>query len=190
MDSERHKRVSDLFHRAANLHESEREAFLRRESGGDNSLVAEVLGLLAHDPGSVGPIRTEGASSLVGVTIGPYSLLETLGSGGMGVVYRARDLHLERDVAIKVLPAGTLADPAARTRFRNEALALSRLYHPAIATVFDFDTQNGTDFLVMEYALAEKDGWLSGHIKVDARLDPLRGGPRFERILRTLNLAG
>jgi serine/threonine-protein kinase len=80
-----------------------------------------------------------------------YRLVEKIGAGGMGVVYRARDLHLERDVAIKVLPAGTLTDPATRARFRKEALALSKLNHPAIATVFDFDTQDSIDFLVMEY---------------------------------------
>src|ERR1035438_2965072 len=56
-----------------------------------------------------------------------------------------------RNAAIKVLAAGTLADDAARKRFRKEALTLSRLNHPNIATVFDFDTQNGTDFLVTEY---------------------------------------
>ncbi len=68
----------------------------------------------------------------------------------MGVVYRAHDERLERDVALKVLPPGTLADDFARKRFRKEALALSRLSHPNIATVFDFDTQEGTDFLVTE----------------------------------------
>ena len=73
----------------------------------------------------------------------------------MGEVYRAHDEHLERDVAIKVLPAGTLADEAARKRFRKEALALSKLNHPNIATVFDFDTQNGVDFLVMELVAGE-----------------------------------
>lgn len=69
----------------------------------------------------------------------------------MGEVYRARDERLERDVAIKVLPVGTLTDQAARTRFRKEALALARLNHANIGVVYDFDTQNGTDFLVMEY---------------------------------------
>ncbi len=69
----------------------------------------------------------------------------------MGVVFRAHDERLERDVAVKVLPAGTLADEAARKRFRREALSLSQLNHPNIATIYDFDGQDGMDFLVMEY---------------------------------------
>jgi serine/threonine protein kinase len=87
----------------------------------------------------------------IGEVLGHYRIVEQIGVGGMGVVYRAYDELLQRDVAIKVLAAGTLADDAARKRFRKEALTLSRLNHPNIATVFDFDTQNGTDFLVIEY---------------------------------------
>jgi tetratricopeptide (TPR) repeat protein/tRNA A-37 threonylcarbamoyl transferase component Bud32 len=87
----------------------------------------------------------------IGEVLGHYRIVEQIGAGGMGVVYRAQDERLQRDVAIKVLAAGTLADDAARKRFRKEALTLSRLNHPNIATVFDFDTQNGTDFLVTEF---------------------------------------
>ncbi len=90
------------------------------------------------------------SGSIIGRTLGHYRVLEEIGSGGMGVVYRAHDERLERDVALKVLPPGTLADDSTRKRFRKEALALSRLSHPNIATVFDFDTQEGTDFLVTE----------------------------------------
>ena len=84
-------------------------------------------------------------------TLGHFRILEKIGAGGMGEVYRAHDEHLSRDVAVKVLPTGTLGDEDARRRFRKEALALSRLNHPNIATVHDFDTQDGVDFLVMEY---------------------------------------
>ena len=83
-------------------------------------------------------------------TLSHYRVLEQIGCGGMGVVYRAHDERLERDVALKVLPAGALADEAARKRFKKEALALSKLNHPNIATVFDFDSQDGMDFLVEE----------------------------------------
>jgi TolB-like protein/tRNA A-37 threonylcarbamoyl transferase component Bud32 len=88
---------------------------------------------------------------LIGETLGHYRITEQIGSGGMGVVYRAHDGHLDREVAIKVLPLGTLADESVRRRFRNEALALSKLNHPNIATIHDFASQQGLDFLVMEY---------------------------------------
>ncbi|HET7904677.1 MAG TPA: protein kinase [Candidatus Eisenbacteria bacterium] len=88
---------------------------------------------------------------MIGATLSHYRLLEPLGAGGMGDVYRARDLHLDRDVAVKVLQRGALDDPSARERFRREAHVLSRLAHPGVATIFDFDTQDGIDFLVMEY---------------------------------------
>jgi len=89
--------------------------------------------------------------ALVGLDLGHYRIVERIGAGGMGEVYRGQDQHLGRDVAIKVLPRGTLSDETARKRFRNEALTLSRLNHPNIATIHDFDTQAGVDFLVMEY---------------------------------------
>ncbi len=92
-------------------------------------------------------IRGIGAQS----QFGRYLLLEEIGKGGMGVVYRAHDERLDRDVAIKVLPAGALSNQSARHRFRKEALALSRLNHGNLATVHDFDTEANTDFLVMEY---------------------------------------
>jgi serine/threonine protein kinase/tetratricopeptide (TPR) repeat protein len=82
--------------------------------------------------------------------LGHYRILSELGKGGMGVVYRARDEQLNRDVAIKVLPAGTLADAAARKRFRQEALALAKLNHPNIEIIFEFNSQDDVDFLAME----------------------------------------
>jgi eukaryotic-like serine/threonine-protein kinase len=87
----------------------------------------------------------------VGQTLGQYRIIEQIGAGGMGVVYRARDERLERDVAIKVLRVATLADEAARKGFRKEALALAKLNHPNIATIFEFSSQNSTDYLVTEY---------------------------------------
>lgn len=88
---------------------------------------------------------------MVGQTLSHYNILEEIGRGGMGVVYKARDERLDKEVAIKVLPPGALVDELARKRFRKEALALARLNHPNITTIHDFDTQGGIDFLVMEY---------------------------------------
>lgn len=88
---------------------------------------------------------------MIGQTISHYRILEKVGEGGMGQVYRACDEHLSRDVALKVFPPGTLVDESARKRFRKEARALSQLSHPNIATLYDFDNQEGVDFLAMEY---------------------------------------
>src|SRR5690348_1855222 len=93
--------------------------------------------------------------TMIGQTLGHYRIIEKIGAGGMGEVYRAHDEHLERDVALKVVATGTLADESARKQFRKEALALSKLNHPNIATVFDFDTQDGVDFLAMELVPGE-----------------------------------
>jgi eukaryotic-like serine/threonine-protein kinase len=86
----------------------------------------------------------------VGQRFGRYRIEEEIGAGGMGVVYRAYDEKLERDLALKVLTPGALNDEAARKRFRNEARVLSRLNHPAIQTIHDFDTFDGHDYLVSE----------------------------------------
>ncbi|HEV8376348.1 MAG TPA: protein kinase, partial [Candidatus Polarisedimenticolia bacterium] len=88
---------------------------------------------------------------MIDQTLGHYRVQEKIGKGGMGVVYRARDEHLERDVALKVLPPGLLANENARRRFKKEALALSKLNHANIEAVYDFNSQDGVDFLVMEY---------------------------------------
>ena len=90
-----------------------------------------------------------------GLTLSHYRIMEKIGEGGMGVVYRALDLRLEREVAVKVLPAGVLADEPARTRFRQEALTLSQVNHPHLAVVHDFDSKGGVDFLVMELLQGE-----------------------------------
>ena len=96
-----------------------------------------------------------------GSTLAHYELLERIGEGGMGVVWKARDQHLDREVAVKVLAPGALDDAPARERFRREAHVLSRLSHPGVATIFDFDTQDGIDFLVLEYV---PGGTLASHL--------------------------
>ena len=85
-----------------------------------------------------------------GTTLGRYRLVEQIGQGGMGRVWKAHDANLDRVVAIKMLHGG-IGDATTRERFRREALVLSRLSHPGVATIFDFDSQHGSDFLVMEY---------------------------------------
>jgi tetratricopeptide (TPR) repeat protein/tRNA A-37 threonylcarbamoyl transferase component Bud32/TolB-like protein len=98
---------------------------------------------------------------MIGKNLSHYRIEEKIGAGGMGVVYRAHDEQLDRDVAIKVLPSRSLADETTQKRFRREALSLARLNHPNVATVHEFGTQDGIDFLVTEY--------ISG-VAIDARL--------------------
>src|ERR1700687_511761 len=90
-----------------------------------------------------------------GSKLGPYEILAPAGSGGMGEVYRARDTRLDRTVAIKILPGYLSEKPDAKQRFEREARAISSLQHPNICTLFDIGSQNGTDFLVMEYLEGE-----------------------------------
>jgi serine/threonine protein kinase len=88
---------------------------------------------------------------MTGQTIGHYRILEQLGAGGMGVVYKALDAHLDRFVAIKVLPPEKVADAERKRRFVHEAKAASALNHPNIITIYDIASENGTDFIAMEY---------------------------------------
>ena len=85
-----------------------------------------------------------------GTHLGPYEITGPLGSGGMGEVYRARDSRLERDVAIKILPAQFSTDPVRKQRFEREAKTISSLNHPHICVLYDVGQQDGTDYLVME----------------------------------------
>lgn len=89
--------------------------------------------------------------SLVGQTVAHYQIVELLGEGGMGVVYKARDLHLDRFVAVKVLHPGKLPDPSHRLRFVREAKTASALNHRNIITIYDISSDAGLDFIAMEY---------------------------------------
>jgi serine/threonine protein kinase len=90
-----------------------------------------------------------------GTRLGPYEVISFVGAGGMGEVYRARDMRLERVVAVKVLPADFAADPERARRFEREARTVSRLSHPHICALHDVGQHDGSTFLVMEYLEGE-----------------------------------
>ena len=107
---------------------------------------------------------------MIGRTLGQFLVLEQIGAGGMGVVYKARDESLDRDVVLKVLPPGALADETARKRFRAEALALSRLNHPNICTIYQVGEADGQTYIAMEYVQGRQLNELirEGLISIDA----------------------
>src|ERR1700731_4678137 len=92
---------------------------------------------------------------LPGRRLGPYEILSSIGAGGMGEVYRAKDTRLDRIVAIKVLPPHLADSPELKERFEREARTIASLNHPHICTLHDIGHQDGTDFLVMEYLEGE-----------------------------------
>src|ERR1700681_748256 len=92
---------------------------------------------------------------LTGKRLGPYEVLSSIGAGGMGEVYRAKDTRLDRTVAIKVLPAHLADSPELRERFEREARTIASLNHSHICTLYDVGHQDGTDYLVMEYLEGE-----------------------------------
>src|SRR5579863_9234611 len=92
---------------------------------------------------------------MVDRTVLQYQLIEKLGAGGMGEVYKARDTRLNRFVAMKVLPAGMSADPERRRRFIHEAQAASALNHPNIITIYDIVSDGDTQFMVVEFVVGK-----------------------------------
>jgi Tol biopolymer transport system component len=154
-----------LFGEALDLPRAERRAFLDATCRGKPELRRAVEELLAENDrlsgflsaSPYGPSEGKGGTGAdtvhtlaPGVRLGRYIIVEPLGSGGMGVVYRGRDEKLERVVAIKLLAPGVLSGEDARRHFRREALALAKLNHPRIAAVYDVGEQDGTDYIVME----------------------------------------
>src|SRR5262249_26737102 len=150
-------KVEELFHAALQREAAEREAFLAEACRGDEGLLREVLSLLACGPDADRLMEEPAASAATrrpavarGMRLGPYEVTELIGSGGMGKVYRARDVRLGRDVAIKVLPDDVADDPEALARLAREARAVASLSHPRIAALFDVGETEGTHYIVME----------------------------------------
>jgi serine/threonine protein kinase/tetratricopeptide (TPR) repeat protein len=155
MTPARWERIESVYQSASGMDAGEREQFLNRACAGDDELRRAVEALLSNsspDPNSTVTLPMTGEAGLVlpGMRIGPYQIVSRLGAGGMGEVYRARDIVLGRDVAMKFLPKSMVADPDRLSRFRREAKLLASLNHPNIAVVYGLEMSGGVYGLAME----------------------------------------
>src|SRR5215469_14528087 len=152
MTSEQWQQVKRVLYEATQVPPQDRPAFLEDACAGDLLVRREVESLLASDS----EVRSSflrspcSAAFAKGTSFGDYEILSILGVGGMGEVYRARDVRLKRDVAIKALPAYVSVDPDRLRRFEQEALAAAALNHPNILSVYQLGTHEGAPYLVTE----------------------------------------
>jgi Tol biopolymer transport system component/predicted Ser/Thr protein kinase len=162
MTPERWQEVDKLLEAALEQEAGQRATFLDQVCAGDEELRQELESLLASHERAGSFLKSPAAQvspqgpanqpeSLLGQDLGHCQLLSVLGEGGMGIVYKAHDRRLDRDVAIKVLPPALLADQERKKRFAQEAKAASALNHPNIVTVHEIASDHGMDFIVMEY---------------------------------------
>src|SRR5262249_5524174 len=126
---------------------------------------------------------------MIGQTLGHYRIESKLGEGGMGVVYRAFDTHLDRPVAIKVLRAEATASPERKRRFVQEAKAASALNHPNIIHIYDISSSDGTDFIAMEFVLGKTLDQLIGKSRLPLR-DALKYSIQIADALARAHSAG
>jgi serine/threonine protein kinase len=160
MPADQWKKVEELFERASALPSEERTAFLNQACSGDAGLRGEVESLLNLVPSAASFLEGSPISSIrerpkalaltAGSRLGPYEIVALVGAGGMGEVYRARDMRLNREVAIKVLGEAVAADRDRRARFEKEAHAVASLNHPNIVSLFDVGTEGDTLYTVSE----------------------------------------
>lgn len=160
MITDRWQRIESLCHAALARPAEHRAAYLSEACHGDEALRQEVASLIAEGDAAGSflerPVVGSPVSlSLVDRRLGPYHIAAPIGAGGMGEVYHAKDVRLDRAVAIKVLPRPWTADPHRRARFEREARAVAALKHPNICTIYDVGHDDGIDYLVMELVAGE-----------------------------------